>query len=100
MPSSNSEVKILKVCWTTANVTDYGALSSYCTYPIIKLNKAETKSDMDWISAYPYLYLFCLTNTNTDMDIIQMQNFISKFVLNGCRYNLNIESMDIIMDMI
>ena len=32
------------------------------------------------------------------MDIIQMQKFISIFILNGYGYNLDIENMDIIMD--
>ena len=35
---------------------------------------------------------------NTDIDIIQIEKFISIFILNGYRYNLDSESMDIIMD--
>ena len=35
-----------------------------------------------------------------DVDIIRMQKFISIFVLNGYRYNLDTENMDIATDII
>ena len=58
--------------------------------------RVATKSDMDWIPTYPYLYLFCLTNM--DMDIICVQKFISIFILNRQENKSNTKSMNINTD--
>ena len=60
--------------------------------------RAKTESDMDRMPSYPFQYLFCLTNTNMDTYIIQMQEFISIFILNRYGRKLDTKIMNIDID--
>ena len=53
---------------------------------------------LDWILEYLYPYLFYLMNIDMDTGISWIQKFIFIFVLNGNRYKLNTESLEINMD--
>ncbi|EHA8586337.1 Urease [Cocos nucifera] len=89
-------ILLIRLC-----VSDYGSIAElryaktlrnfYLAFFYAHDDWAETGLDMDRIPTYPYPYLFCLMNINMDMDIIQVQKFISIFVLNGYGYNSDIE---------